>query len=197
MSRRDRIRAEFAHALKFPQRVSCALLTNFSWSTTPLLPRPLSKTWSSLSPSGASEALSTRRTARSIPIRNHRSVTATPGEPSVITAPSDIRITNIALGEQLADESGRTTVKLVYRRPGADEPDSDEEDEDEDEEKEKENDNSELETTVLCSLTPGKVCMFITHYSLQLANSFKIEQATVDVVLTEDDEYLIEVVGKK
>ncbi|KAI0674917.1 hypothetical protein C8Q78DRAFT_1009663 [Trametes maxima] len=105
------------------------------------------------------------------------SITATPGEPSVISPPSDIRITNIALGDQLADENGRTTVKLVYRRPGADEPDSDEEDEDEDEEKE--NDNAELSSTVLCSLTPGK-----------------IEQSTVDVVLTEDDEYLIEVVGK-
>ncbi|KAI0644740.1 hypothetical protein C8Q79DRAFT_1001987 [Trametes meyenii] len=105
------------------------------------------------------------------------SLTATPGEPSVISPPGDIRITNIALGDQLADENGRTTVKLVYRRPGADEPDSDEEDEDEDEEKE--NDNAELTSTVLCSLTPGK-----------------IEQSTVDVVLSEDDEYLIEIVGK-
>ncbi|KAI0358745.1 hypothetical protein OH77DRAFT_1421202 [Trametes cingulata] len=103
------------------------------------------------------------------------SVVATPGEPSVISPPSDIRITNIALGDQLADESGRTTVKLIYRRPGADEEESD----DEEDEDEKENDNSDLSTTVLCSLTPGK-----------------IEQSTVDVVLNEDEEYLIEVVGK-
>lgn len=83
-----------------------------------------------------------------------RSITATPGEPSVISPPSDIRITNIALGEQLADESSRTTIKLVYRRPGSDEPDSEDDEDDE----EKENDNSDLSTTVLCSLTPGKVC---------------------------------------
>ncbi|KAI0661431.1 hypothetical protein C8Q70DRAFT_971440 [Cubamyces menziesii] len=105
------------------------------------------------------------------------SLAATPGEPSVISPPGDIRITNIALGDQLADESGRTTVKLIYRRPGADDEESDEEDDEEDEEKEM--DNSELSTTVLCSLTPGK-----------------IEQSTVDVVLNEDEEYLIEVVGK-
>ncbi|EIW62941.1 uncharacterized protein TRAVEDRAFT_26444 [Trametes versicolor FP-101664 SS1] len=103
------------------------------------------------------------------------SITATPGEPSVISPPSDIRITNIALGEEITDENSRTTIKLVYRRPGSDEPDSEDEEDDEEEE----NDNSELSTTVLCSLTPGK-----------------IEQATVDVVLTEDEEYLIEVVGK-
>ncbi|KAL7281353.1 hypothetical protein ACG7TL_004662 [Trametes sanguinea] len=103
---------------------------------------------------------------------------AAPGEPSVISPAGDIRITNIALGDQLADESGRTTVKLHYRRPGADDEDSEEED-DEDEDEEKENDNTELLTTVLCSLTPGKV-----------------EQSTVDVVLNEDEEYLIEVIGK-
>ncbi|KAI0633471.1 hypothetical protein C8Q77DRAFT_1115145 [Trametes polyzona] len=102
------------------------------------------------------------------------SAVATPGEPTVISPASDIRITNIALGDELADESGRTVVKLSYRRPGSDEPDSDEE-----EEEEEKNDNEELATTALCSLTPGK-----------------IEHATVDVVLTEDDEYLIEVVGK-
>ncbi|KAI0769387.1 hypothetical protein BD413DRAFT_613934 [Trametes elegans] len=104
------------------------------------------------------------------------SITATPGEPTVISPPSDIKITNIALGDELADESGRTTVKLIYRPPGADEEDSDEEDE---EDEEKEADETQLAATVLCSLTPGK-----------------IEQSTVDVVLTEDDEYLIEVVGK-
>ncbi|CDO76024.1 hypothetical protein BN946_scf184665.g16 [Trametes cinnabarina] len=100
---------------------------------------------------------------------------AAPGEPSVISPAGDIRITNIALGDQLADESGRTTVKLHYRRPGADDEESDEESDEE----EKENDNTELLTTVLCSLTPGKV-----------------EQSTVDVVLNEDEEYLIEIVGK-
>ncbi|KAI8992949.1 hypothetical protein BD414DRAFT_535538 [Trametes punicea] len=109
------------------------------------------------------------------------SYTAAPGEPSVISPAGDIRITNIALGDQLADESGRTTVKLIYRRPGADEEESDEESDEEDEENndKKDKEDTDLVTTVLCSLTPGK-----------------IEQSTVDVVLSEDDEYLIEVVGK-
>lgn len=39
--------------------------------------------------------------------------------------------------------------------------------------------------------------MCIASRSVHAADSFKIEQATVDVVLTEDEEYLIEVVGKK
>ncbi|KAI0829737.1 hypothetical protein BC628DRAFT_1512543 [Trametes gibbosa] len=105
------------------------------------------------------------------------SITATPGEPTVISPPGDIRITNIALGDVLADESGRTTVKLSYRVPGSNEKDSDDEEEEDDEEEDEE--NKELATTVLCSLTPGK-----------------IEQSTVDVVLAEDEDFLIEVVGK-
>ncbi|KAH9859025.1 hypothetical protein C2E23DRAFT_30355 [Lenzites betulinus] len=103
------------------------------------------------------------------------SIAASPDAPTVITPPGDIRITNIALGEELADESGRTTVKLMYRLPGSSEKDSD----DEDEEDEDEDEEEKVSTTVLCSLTPGK-----------------IEQCTLDVVLAEDEEYLIEVAGK-
>ena len=69
-----------------------------------------------------------------------------------------MRITNIALGEELADESARTTVKLMYRTPAPGE-DSDEEDE-EDEDEEKEDEDAEIETTVLCSLIPSKVCAY-------------------------------------
>lgn len=66
-----------------------------------------------------------------------------------------MHITNVALSADLADESGRTTLKLVYFGPGAEDSDDDDEDEDGDEEKEQ---NAEPIGTVLCSLTPGKVC---------------------------------------
>ncbi|OCH86119.1 hypothetical protein OBBRIDRAFT_761840 [Obba rivulosa] len=107
------------------------------------------------------------------------SLTVTPEEPEVFVPPGDVRITNIALGEELADENGRSTIKLMYTKPMSD--DSDEEDEEgEEEEKEDEDDETpRAATTVLASLTPGK-----------------IEQATLDVILEGDQEYLIEVVGK-
>ncbi|PIL34255.1 hypothetical protein GSI_03966 [Ganoderma sinense ZZ0214-1] len=105
------------------------------------------------------------------------SLTVTPGDPTVITPPADLRITNVALGDQIADESSRTTIKVTYRTPGASAGDGEDDEVDEvDEESEK---PEELSTAVLCSLTFGK-----------------IEQTTVNVVLSEDEEYLFEVVGK-
>lgn len=65
-----------------------------------------------------------------------------------------MHITNVALSADLADESGRTTLKLVYFGPGAEDSGDDEEEDEEDEEKEQ---NAEPIGTVLCSLTPGKV----------------------------------------
>ncbi|OBZ68036.1 hypothetical protein A0H81_11836 [Grifola frondosa] len=59
------------------------------------------------------------------------SIEIKPGQPEPFTPATDLRITNIALGDELADESGRTTVKLVYHTPGSGE-DSDEEDEEHD-----------------------------------------------------------------
>lgn len=61
---------------------------------------------------------------------------------------SDLVITNAALGTKLADSTGRTSVKLTYTRPVK--VDEEEDDDDEDE-------AAQVET-VLCSLTPGKVC---------------------------------------
>jgi FK506-binding nuclear protein len=61
---------------------------------------------------------------------------------------SDLVITNAALGTKLADSTGRTSVKLTYTRPVK--VDEEEEEDDEDE--------AALVETVLCSLTPGKVC---------------------------------------
>jgi FK506-binding nuclear protein len=62
-----------------------------------------------------------------------------PGEQFTFVAPADLKITNIALGEKLEDENGRTTVKLkhesITRKP-----------------------EDELKTTVvICSLIGGKV----------------------------------------
>lgn len=78
-----------------------------------------------------------------------------PGEPVSILPPGDLRITNVALGDELADENGRSSVKLTYRGP----PESEENDE-ESEDEEEEEDDAEPVTTVLCSLTPGKVHSF-------------------------------------
>ena len=65
-----------------------------------------------------------------------------------VIPPSDLVITNAALGTKLADSTGRTSVKLTYTRPVK--VDEEEDDDDEDE-------AAQVET-VLCSLTPGKVC---------------------------------------
>lgn len=69
----------------------------------------------------------------------HRSAVVKPGEQFTFVAPADLKITNIALGEKLEDENGRTTVKLkhesITRKP-----------------------EDELKTTVvICSLIGGKV----------------------------------------
>jgi len=94
------------------------------------------------------------------------SIAVKPGKKESIVAQSDLRITNVALGDELADASGRTSVKFTYNTPIKMDPDDDEIVE-------------PLSTTVLCSLTPGK-----------------IEQAMVDLVLEEDEEFVFEVVGK-
>lgn len=89
-----------------------------------------------------------------------------PGEDGVaaVSPPADIRVTNIALSDQIADETGRTTVKLNYIVPNADDSEDEEEDEDEEDEK-----PPRMETTVLCSLTPGKV-RYIQVLLLSAAN---------------------------
>lgn len=71
-----------------------------------------------------------------------------PGKPVGIEPQADLKITNVALGHELKDASGRTTVKLTFQPPI--QPESDDEDDDE-------KPNSEPSETILCSLTPGKV----------------------------------------
>ncbi|KAI0278477.1 hypothetical protein BGY98DRAFT_973732 [Russula aff. rugulosa BPL654] len=97
-----------------------------------------------------------------------------PGEAVSIVPQSDLVITNAALGAELADASGRTSVKLTYLRPV-----KVTDDDEDDDEKDDEDDGDAQVETVLCSLTPGK-----------------IEQCTLNLTFEEDDEFLLEVVGK-
>ena len=77
-----------------------------------------------------------------------RSVTVTPGKKVEVVPQADLKIVNVALGHELADTSGRTTLTMTYKPPTTVDED--------DEEEENEADGPES-TAVLCSLTPGKV----------------------------------------
>ena len=72
-----------------------------------------------------------------------------PGQSVSVIPQGDLVITNAALGVKLADSNGRTSVKLTYTRPVKVDDESDEEED---------GDEAALVETVLCSLTPGKVC---------------------------------------
>ncbi|KAH9040753.1 hypothetical protein EDB85DRAFT_1925274 [Lactarius pseudohatsudake] len=97
------------------------------------------------------------------------SIVVKPGEAVSVIPQGDLVITNAALGTELADSHGRTSVKLTYTRPVKVDDDSDEEEEE----------GAAQVETVLCSLTPGK-----------------IEQSILNLTFEEDDEFLLEVVGK-
>ncbi|OCB86843.1 FKBP-like protein [Sanghuangporus baumii] len=96
------------------------------------------------------------------------SVRVEPGKKASLTAQSDIRISVAALDAELKDQSARSSVKLTYVTPQSI-------DEDEDEEESL----PPTTSTILCSLTPGK-----------------IEHAPLDLVINEDDEVEFEVIGK-
>jgi len=78
-----------------------------------------------------------------------RSIALKPSkEPLSFIPQSDLRITNIALGDELVDASGRTSVKLTYQTPiklGDDDDDDEESAE-------------PISTTVLGSLTQARSC---------------------------------------
>ncbi|KIJ19030.1 hypothetical protein PAXINDRAFT_166927 [Paxillus involutus ATCC 200175] len=101
------------------------------------------------------------------------SIVINPGKEEVIVPQGDLQIKNAALPDVLTDGSGRTTVKLTYLNLAS--PDTD----DEDEEDEDAHPEGDAVTTVLCSLTPGK-----------------IEQSSCEIILEQDNEYILEVVGK-
>ncbi|EKM53929.1 uncharacterized protein PHACADRAFT_257436 [Phanerochaete carnosa HHB-10118-sp] len=83
--------------------------------------------------------------------------------------PASVRITSVALGADLQDETERTTLRLVYIGM-SDSQENDEEDEEP---------ATEPIATVLCSLTPGK-----------------IEQAKIDLVLEGNETFVFEAIGK-
>ncbi|KAI9509715.1 hypothetical protein F5148DRAFT_1185335 [Russula earlei] len=98
-----------------------------------------------------------------------------PGNAVSVIPQGDLVITNAALGTELADPTGRTSVKLTYMRlvPVP-------EDENEEEENDDDDDDGDAQVeTVLCSFTPGK-----------------IEQCTLNLTFEEEEEFLLEVVGK-
>jgi len=90
-----------------------------------------------------------------------RSTVVKPGQAVSVIPQSDLVITNAALGTELADSTGRTSVKLTYMRPVKVTSD------DEDEEKEDDDDDDEPAQveTVLCSFTPGKV-LYMYHWRI-------------------------------
>jgi FK506-binding nuclear protein len=79
-----------------------------------------------------------------------------PGQALSVIPQGDLVVTNAALGAELADSSGRTSVKLTYMRPVK------VTDDDEDDEEKDEDDEDVQVETVLCSLTPGKVYIAIS-----------------------------------
>ncbi|KAL4074205.1 hypothetical protein V8B97DRAFT_724746 [Scleroderma yunnanense] len=100
------------------------------------------------------------------------SIALQPGEKEAFVPHGDIQIKNAALSDVLADENGRTTIKFTYPSLAVD-TDEDEDDEDDDKS------YADTVTTVLCSLTPGK-----------------IEQASCEIIIEQDVEYVFELVGK-
>jgi FK506-binding nuclear protein len=80
-----------------------------------------------------------------------------PGQALSVIPQGDLVVTNAALGAELADSSGRTSVKLTYMRPV-----KVTDDDEDDEEKDEEDDEDVQVETVLCSLTPGKVSIAIS-----------------------------------
>ncbi|KAF7306153.1 Peptidylprolyl isomerase [Mycena chlorophos] len=87
-----------------------------------------------------------------------------------LVPPANIRLTNVALGDSLQDSTARTTLKLTHDQPAPVE--------DDDEEADSEDLTMKKTTTVLCSLSGGK-----------------IEQTTVNLFLEEQEDYVLESVG--
>jgi FK506-binding nuclear protein len=96
---------------------------------------------------------------------SYRSIALEGGEEKPVELPTHVQITNISFGENLADSTGRTVVKLTYSLP---QPSDDDDDDDDDE------GSLARITTVLCALTPGKVIQLfycriplrVSHFTL-------------------------------
>ncbi|KAF9565519.1 hypothetical protein CPC08DRAFT_815290 [Agrocybe pediades] len=95
------------------------------------------------------------------------------GKEKAVHLPADLQITNVSFDEEIADPAGRSVVKMKFVPVNTLTYD------DEDEEEEEEEKETEMDTTILCALTPGK-----------------IEQASVNLILDEDGEFVFSVSGK-
>jgi FK506-binding nuclear protein len=93
-----------------------------------------------------------------------RSIALKPSEASEIVPQGDLKITQVALGDELADASARNSIKITYlNREILDDDDEDEDEEDEN--SQAQNKKEAMTTTVLCSLTAGKVGLVVIHFS--------------------------------
>ncbi|KAM6502457.1 hypothetical protein JOM56_002434 [Amanita muscaria] len=99
------------------------------------------------------------------------SLELTPGNEEIVVPPEDVRITNVSLGDVLVDPTGRSTIKITYSPLGESYSIEDESEDEEEVPSEK--------TTVLCSLTAGK-----------------LEHVTTDLVLEKDEAFKFIIVGK-
>ena len=89
----------------------------------------------------------------------YRSIALKGGEEKSVELPVHVQVTNISFGEDLADATGRTVVKLTYSLPHNDDDDDDDDDEG----------ALSRTTTVLCALTPGKVIQIFYCYVYLIA----------------------------
>ncbi|KAG9016029.1 peptidylprolyl isomerase fpr4 [Tulasnella sp. 427] len=101
----------------------------------------------------------------------------TPGGRVRVIPGADFRVTTATFAEDLADEKGRTTIKL-YRLAMPEEDDEDEEDEEDDDDEEKEL-TFEKDPVVIGHLIPGK-----------------IESQQFDLVFSEEEPVEFEITGK-
>ncbi|KAJ6499186.1 hypothetical protein C8R45DRAFT_981442 [Mycena sanguinolenta] len=86
------------------------------------------------------------------------SCTVEPKKASTVNPPAAIRITNVALGDVLADSSARTTVKLTYGDNGA-----------------MEEEEPPKKSTFICALTPGKIEQVATNLVLEEDEEYVFE----------------------
>ena len=121
-----------------------------------------------------------------------------PGAEEIVVPPSGVQIhvKGLSLGAELKDKDGRSSLKLSYELVAPPE-----EGDDDDEEEREGDDEARLVTkeVILGSLTPGKVNQVFLCFGgdIIFLSSYQIEQASVDIVLDDEDEYVFEVVGKK
>ena len=102
-----------------------------------------------------------------------------------------MKITNASLGDVIADEKARSSIKLTYQQL------TDIDDEDDEEKEDEPQDALPKTSVVLCSLTPGKVSATTQSQGHWSDSSVKIEQTTLDLILEEEELYEIENTGKK